>query len=831
MSQILITNEKDALNLYGGNKEAFKSRDSYVILVGPAATGKALENNTLIFTSTGWMKICDLKIGDVVFNEKGENSKVTGVFPQGKVQLYNIKFSDGTSIEACGNHLWLTWTKDQRDIFNNPIRQRRNGRFRTGNPKILSTNEIKNNINKKFFIPMIAPVLHSEKGFLIDPYVMGAIIGDGHIGDKFISISSKDDFIINKVKSKLKDEYFLSKINNSKYDYRFTNNRIERNIYRKYWEGEKIRSNNKYIPSEYFYGSIKQRISLLQGLIDTDGYVSKKGLIEYNTCSNQLSLDVKSLVQSLGGTATIRSKYPTYTYKGEKKIGQLSYTLGIKLPKEIYLKCCSLPRKVERLRITNNIPYRKIISIEESRVSEATCISVDNPTSLYIAENYIVTHNTYALCWKMHMFALTYPGVKILLTRKSLRALRDSAVKTYQEVLRKSGYDRVVRTLGETRPTNFIYPEAENKIDGRIYKGVSEISLAPLDKNGKALGAEYDMVYVNQPDTEGCTLEEFKLIRSRCRLQNAPYRQLLADPNPSYDKHWLLMNAEGENNPNGFWKLYNSTHKDNPALYDMEKDEWTELGIEQMKELSELPGYLKDSLYEGKWFSASGMAFAGYWQPHKHILYLESEEAQELGVSIDNGNGTFTNIVPQDWAHYLAIDWGHDDPFVCLLIARHPTKDLFIVHKHIYITKTDIFKVAELVETMTAGYNIKAIIADRGRAEKTVMENTLGRIITGAIKNNTSNIDSMNICIAELNSDRWKFVSTADSLYNIPDPELIKKKKPMGYEEIPNLKKDDKTGKIADHQDDHFYDAWKYFCRYWVSENSMKNNRDKFIWL
>lgn len=438
------------------------------------------------------------------------------------------------------------------------------------------------------------------------------------------------------------------------------------------------------------------------------------------------------------------------------------------------------------------------------------------------------TGKTFTLCFKMHMFCLKYPGVKVLMTRKSLRALRDSAVRSYQEVLEKTGMTDIVRTLGLTRPTNFLYPYAEREENGVMYKGESEIILAPLDMKGKLLGIQCDMVYVNQPDTEGTTLEEFRLTKSRARLENSPYRQIIADPNPAHDKHWLL---EGEQK--GDWKLIASKHKDNPRLFDQKKQDWTLMGKEQLEELAALPGHLRESLLEGKWFSTTGMAFASYWDDKRHIISLASREALDLGFSVYDPDTEMYERAPylHDWHHYLAIDWGFTDAFVAILIAKHPDKDLLIAHRHIYVTRQDINAVSAMTARMISGYNIKAIIADRGRAESTVMEGVLGIPITNAKKGAASVLDSINICISELNSDRWKFLNTADSLYNPYDPELVKGHKFMGYEEIPNLKKDDKTGAIAPHQQDHFYDAWKYFCRFWAEEHGGARRKETVLWM
>lgn len=443
------------------------------------------------------------------------------------------------------------------------------------------------------------------------------------------------------------------------------------------------------------------------------------------------------------------------------------------------------------------------------------------------------TGKTFAMCLKMHLFCVKYPGVKVLLCRKNLPSLRKTVVKTYQKILKDFGYIDKVRTLGESRPERFIYDEDQKEWDGKVYKGKSEIYLSQIDSRGTALGAEYDMIYVNQPDTEGLTEDDFLLVASRARLPYAPYRQIIADPNPAHDQHWLLKGSKPDpltGEPK--WKLYESTHKDNPEYYNPETDEWTLVGKEHLRQLALLPPHLKDSQLYGKWYNTSGMVFGEVWDPAIHILHLGSQDALDLGVSlIDETDGEFYNAVPQHWEHYLSIDWGGTDPFVALLIAKHPERDLFILHKHIYTSNRNIDEQSFMTKQMIAGYNIRAIIADRAKAETFTMEKYLDIPITTAKKGNNSNNDSMNICLSQLMNNKWKFVITEESLFHTPDEKLIKAMLPMGCEELPNLKKDDKTGGIAPKQADHFYDAWKYFCRWWTETTGGSRRKETVLWL
>jgi hypothetical protein len=150
----------------------------------------------------------------------------------------------------------------------------------------------------------------------------------------------------------------------------------------------------KFIPEEYFYGSVSQRLALLQGLVDNDGTVSQDGMtVEYNTSSKQLSDDVIRLVRSLGGVITFSTRNPTYTYKGEIKVGNVDHRIRIKLPNNM---CpVKIPTKVKRFVANSKYPPAiSIANIVDNGTAECTCIAVDAEDHLYVTKDYIVTHNT-----------------------------------------------------------------------------------------------------------------------------------------------------------------------------------------------------------------------------------------------------------------------------------------------------------------------------------------------------------------------------------------------------------------------------------------------------
>ena len=153
------------------NKEfngGFRSPD-LIRIGGRPSMGKALPMDAKILTVDGFALNKDLKIGDKIASIDGKESFVTGIYPQGIVETYEIEFSDGRTIECCKDHLWEV----NSSKFKNKT-------------LVLSTLQIKDRLTKKRYkgrmsIPMYCGVFGVEKDFIINPYLMGVLIGDGSL--------------------------------------------------------------------------------------------------------------------------------------------------------------------------------------------------------------------------------------------------------------------------------------------------------------------------------------------------------------------------------------------------------------------------------------------------------------------------------------------------------------------------------------------------------------------------------------------------------------------------------------------------------------------------
>jgi len=397
--------------------------NTLTICQGPAGTSKAQPLTSPVLTPNGWVTMGDIEVGDRVISQDGTSTIVTGVFPQGEKDIWELTFSDGSKVECCSDHLWMTqeekdrnfrkWTKKvdgKRKRYSSP----RDGSVKTTAEIVETLYTKRNRINHT--IPIVCPVNFNETEVEIDPYLFGCLLGDGsfrhHLG-----FSSADNEVIDSINNILSEESDIELSYRGDYDFALITS-TKTNKYKKYLEKLNLwnkKSEDKFIPNCYKFNNVENRIKLLRGLMDTDGSSSKDGLfISYSSSSFSLKEDVKELVQSLGGIATDHT--PKYEYNGEKKEGKLHYRLTITMNPDI--NPFSLSRKSDIVIPKSKYkPNRYIISAKLIGKKEAKCIKVEHPTHLYITNDYIVTHNTFTACYTALALLADQKIQRIVLTK------------------------------------------------------------------------------------------------------------------------------------------------------------------------------------------------------------------------------------------------------------------------------------------------------------------------------------------------------------------------------------------------------------------------------
>ncbi|MFF1640068.1 helicase-related protein [Streptomyces sp. NPDC058246] len=349
------------------------------LLQGEVGSGKAQPLDSTVLTPAGFRRMGDLREGDEVVVPDGEIALIDGVFPQGERDVWRMVLSDGSSVECDDEHLWIVGTSG--------------GWHRGQTPKTMTTREIrldmfKANGSPKWYVPAATPVdLGQDAGLPLDPYLFGLLLGDGSFRHD-LRLSTIDDEIRDAVASAVAPDCRLVPVTGSRCDYTIQSK--ERSGGARNPVIQALRdldlwattSHGKFIPEDFKNTSIKNRLALLQGLLDTDGTVHKDGLgISLCSASLRLAEDVAWLVRSLGGRARVLPK-------------KAAFNVSVALPAEY--APFRLSRKADRVcpRPKYDTFRRGIRAVEYVGRKPVQCISVAHPSHAYVTDNFTVTHNT-----------------------------------------------------------------------------------------------------------------------------------------------------------------------------------------------------------------------------------------------------------------------------------------------------------------------------------------------------------------------------------------------------------------------------------------------------
>lgn len=157
-------------------------------IVGPSGYGKALGVNELVLTDKGFVRMGDIKITDKVIGDDGLPHNVTGIYPQGKRQLYRVTFSDNSSVLCDIEHLWDVCIRFGDD---NPYRTMSLGEILESNLSV-----------KDFKIPFSKPVVFAEKETPSNPYTFGISINLQDIRSDSFSEHETDLYLYNSIEKR-----------------------------------------------------------------------------------------------------------------------------------------------------------------------------------------------------------------------------------------------------------------------------------------------------------------------------------------------------------------------------------------------------------------------------------------------------------------------------------------------------------------------------------------------------------------------------------------------------------------------------------------------------
>jgi deoxycytidine triphosphate deaminase len=349
--------------------------------------GKALALDTPVPTPTGWRTMADLEPGDTVFDETGAPTPVVDTTPPmvGR-PCREVTFSDGTRVVADSSHQWATIDKNGR----------RYGRARV---EVRTTDEVARSVRANgelnHHIPLAGPVQYPSRLDLpIEPYTLGAWLGDGTT--TAAAITSVDDEILQQISG---EGYPVRRLSYAPHLYsigatgRTRDTRTGR-FKRNGTLSSQLRNlgmrDGKYVPRPYLEAGVGQRLSLLQGLMDTDGYVDDvAGRCEFTSVNEGLADSVVELAASLGfrpikseGRATLNGVDHGPKYRVKFTPDQPVFRLTRKLARQ----------KAVGARYHR---FRAIDVVREVPSVPVRCIQVASPHGVFlVSRSFIPTHNS-----------------------------------------------------------------------------------------------------------------------------------------------------------------------------------------------------------------------------------------------------------------------------------------------------------------------------------------------------------------------------------------------------------------------------------------------------
>lgn len=521
-------------------KECHSQDLPQIILGGGAAGGgKAGLLDSNIVTPFGLRKLRDIKVGDIISSATtGGMQRVIQVHPIGIFPFYRVKFVDGTYFDCSEGHLWQVHQSRKRSK-----RLDKNGQ--QIKDRIMETKVMYDWIQRKkqgmyagcnLIIPLPEPTQFTKSNKLpIDPYVLGALLGDGcfsetQIASNSISFTTMDLEIV--------ERFEQSGINMSAKYAKIDNQALQYQIYDKqllkYLSNLKLlghTAKDKFIPTIYKLSTINNRKALMQGLIDTDGYVDDRGHISFSTISENLANDVAFIVRSLGGKATIKRNSAGYTNKETGKFVKCNDVFDVYIMTKCDKDLAYIKRKKDRCKNEFNGGYselgKRIIDIEYLGRKKGRCITVDEPCGLYLVDDFTVTHNSYLGSAWIISSCMRFPDLRAVIARKTIKSLKESTFNTVRAIMRDWGL-----VEGENYKVNNLEGKVLFWNDSTIL--LRELEDAPSDIEFQRLGSsEWTIGFVDEVSEISEKAIEVLFSRLRWKTDETfKYPRLLMTTNP-----------------------------------------------------------------------------------------------------------------------------------------------------------------------------------------------------------------------------------------------------------------------------------------------------------
>jgi len=336
----------------------------------------SLDSDTPVLTTRGWKKHGKLEVGDRIFGSKGQVITVIGTSgPQHDVECRTVKFDD-CELVASTEHLW-------------PVECKNGPSWGGSSVKVKKTENLRahSKVERMLATPALESIADDPADLLVDPYILGLWLGNGTAGTNVISFNN--EYL----------EQGLSEMQKAGYEYYIHRKKPEDNFSMYGVKGlkdklEKIGClNDKHVPEDYLESGHDARLSVLQGLMDSDGTCKKdspsrcSGMCMFSNTNEELAKAAMFLSTSLGFRPSMVSFMPKN--RGRLRVYQV-YFVGVKSKVPFRVS-----QKLSRCKESRTKIARYVQSVEQVHTRTVNCIKVDAEDHLYLAGEFMVpTHNS-----------------------------------------------------------------------------------------------------------------------------------------------------------------------------------------------------------------------------------------------------------------------------------------------------------------------------------------------------------------------------------------------------------------------------------------------------
>jgi len=347
--------------------------------------GCNLKGTLIKMADSSLMKVEDIRVGDFVVGKDGKPKKVLNLF-SGISEMYEIHQSKAMSYVVTPNHQLHLY--DQRK--NKFVDIEAQDFYKLQPFSQTKLNGFKHD-----------PIVYCEdKNLPIDPYFLGAFLGDGNKGKYSIVVNkTKDIEIYNYLKELCAKENLIFKethrnisrpeYNDDMYDVWFKRNGTNSTSYHQ--KCRLLGLEIKHIPSIYLTSGITHRLQLLAGLIDTDGYYNaKRHRYELSIKCDILRKDITKLIEDLG--FIVRTHKKTNNGKSSTVYNKETSIHVLHITGNIHTIPVKIKRKIAPNQLRKNSKGFSKLTIHKWGAGEYFGFECED--NLYSLEDGTITHNS-----------------------------------------------------------------------------------------------------------------------------------------------------------------------------------------------------------------------------------------------------------------------------------------------------------------------------------------------------------------------------------------------------------------------------------------------------